>query len=135
MKKGLIAVWAALLIILGGCQEKMQSADTVVERHDELENEKRFTEFLANVQQGKVDQIRITSYTIEGAPIYRDLASDGNEIKLRIDTSKDNFGSGEIIEMVCTKIEEHEYTERIDYLLTNCSGTDKGDTILVKWME
>ncbi|PSL31057.1 uncharacterized protein DUF4362 [Planomicrobium soli] len=133
MQKGLIAGCVVILIILGGCQEKVEPEDIVVERHSELENEKRFTAFLTNVQQGKADKIRITSFTTEGDPIYQDLDFDGSKLKMIVDYTEDKFGSGEIIEMACTAIKETETAERTDYVVEGCSDTDGDYLLLVKW--
>ncbi|MDN7240246.1 DUF4362 domain-containing protein [Planococcus sp. N028] len=148
MKRAVMLALLAFLIILAGCREEEIAAnekgdvqigsstvadDTVVDRHGKLRNEERFTEFLLNVADEKSDQIQIIVFTTEGDPIYRELSFDGVAVKSVMDSTKDQYGSGEIDEMTCKTIKEEESPDRIEYSLEDCDATDGDPIVLVKW--
>jgi hypothetical protein len=68
----------------------------VVETHGRIENIKRLDEFTLNVQNDKQDNVRLVRYTIEGDPILHDLAYDGEKVEFKLDSTRDQYGSGEI---------------------------------------
>lgn|GEM_PF-1177858 len=74
--------------------DKAAANGDVVNVHGKLQNLDEWKLFLANLDAGIPDQVRITQYTIEGDPIFYELVYDGAEvIKYTFDNSKDAFGS------------------------------------------
>lgn len=63
-------------------------------------------------------------YTTEGDPIYQDLEFDGQAIKSVYDSREDQYGSGEVIETICTEFETVETEDKPDYILTGCENKD-----------
>ncbi|WP_186763782.1 DUF4362 domain-containing protein [Planomicrobium sp. CPCC 101079] len=104
-----------------------------MDRHGELTNEERFTAFLKNVTLEKKDRINIISFTTEGDPIGNELIFDGSMIKLVVDSTKDQFGSGKVTEIMCKTIKEAESAEQIDYVLEGCNEGDGDIIVLAKW--
>lgn len=108
---------------------KPESED-VIGMYGEIENIKRFKEFLNNVEQGNNDSIRVVIYTVEGDPMLQELEYDGEVIKSITDTRRDKFGEGSIFSTTCTSIEVVKTTEMTEYILKGCeNGLD--NTILV----
>lgn len=59
----------------------------VVNLHGKISNWERWEQFIKNVDQQKADQVRITSYTTEGDPIFEELVYNGNGIEYAYDDS------------------------------------------------
>ncbi|HHW36420.1 MAG TPA: DUF4362 domain-containing protein [Bacillales bacterium] len=96
----------------------------IVNLHGKVENIKRFESFLANVEAKDKDQIRITSYTIEGDPIFDTLDFSGEEISYTYDNSQDAFAGSDKGEQstICSKIEKEKTDDGVIYRLSGCSS-------------
>ncbi|MFD2333612.1 DUF4362 domain-containing protein [Cohnella sp. GCM10020058] len=97
----------------------------VVDVHGKKYNLDKWKLFLANIETGVANQVRITQYTIEGDPIFSELVYDGGEaITYTYDNSMDKFGSDAgRPSTVCRGIELEKNEERGDhYKLTGCDG-------------
>lgn len=93
-------------------------SDDVVEEEGKATNFDLFENFLKNVDEGKEDNIRIVRYTSEGDPIIQDLKYDTDNIIVTIDSSKDEYGDGNLNNTSCKSISKNK--------------TDNG--ISIKWM-
>ncbi len=87
------------------------------------ENMDRFYEFLENVEAGKADVIRVTYYTLEGAPIYHNLVFN-ERIEYTYDYTQDGFsasnnGPDSIQSTYCAGV-IRDTTEEEAYILTGC---------------
>lgn len=122
MKKAGVIFLACLLLV--GCQNKHDSfpqEDTVkILNGAERENLQRLGRFLQNFQQLKPDRVKVIFYTTEGDPIYQDLKFDGKAIKSIYDTTEDQYGSGEVIETMCTEFKSKETVGKLSYFLAGC---------------
>ncbi|BBI35289.1 DUF4362 domain-containing protein [Cohnella abietis] len=100
------------------------SKGDVVYLHQSYANIDKFDRFITNLENKKADSIRITGYTDEGDPIYKDLNFDGKEISYTYDNSNDKFGGSNkgIQTDTCSKVssEENEQGE-IDYTISECT--------------
>ena len=85
-------------------------------------NTKRFQEFLANTNAKKNDEIRITSYTMEGDPIFKDLVFDGEKYHYTYDNSHDGYAGQDkgIYKDICSEILMEEPAEPV-FILNGCS--------------
>lgn len=92
----------------------------VVNVHGHIYNYSNFKAFIRNVEEQKVDTIRITNYTIEGDPIFYVLNFDGTKINMEIDKSKDKHrGNGPSkINVSCQQIVATE--GNVKYILKDC---------------
>lgn len=101
----------------------------IVNVHGKMYNLDKWKLFLANLDVGVPDQIRITQYTIEGDPIFYELIYDGaEEITYTYDNSMDGFGSDSgRPSTVCRGIELQESKDSgSHYELTGCDNKDTG---------
>jgi beta-lactamase regulating signal transducer with metallopeptidase domain len=62
----------------------------------EIHNQGLVDSFYANALAGKVAFMRVMQYTIEGDPIIRDFQFDGETYTVTYDSTRDEFGSGDI---------------------------------------
>lgn len=112
-----------------GCSKEAYSYDEAVKRGDvvyqsEVDNFERFEQFLKKLSDKKEDSIRVTGYTHEGDPIFKDLQFDGKVIQYTYDYSNGEFAGNDkgIEKDVCTKITEKD-TEQgdVEFLISGCS--------------
>jgi hypothetical protein len=90
-------------------------------------NIEKFDRFLTNLGSRKPDSIRITGYTDEGDPIFRDLKFDGEIISYTYDNSNDKFGGRDKGRRTdtCAKISSEETAQ--GQKLYKVSGCKKND--------
>lgn len=128
--------------VIAGCQQDQANTDDVTnhikmkpvvnevkEIHGMVENIERLDLFVKNVQHQKKDQVRLTRYTIEGDPIFHDLAYDGSDLKVTYDSTEDKFGSGEVKIYVCKSIQKQESKTETKFILEECPGLGEFLTI------
>ncbi|WP_051353082.1 DUF4362 domain-containing protein [Thalassobacillus devorans] len=97
----------------------------VVNVHGEIYNLERFEKFLSNVDAGKKDEVRITTYTIEGDPIFYKLEFDGEKIHYTYDNTMDAYadtGKG-IREAECADIVSTKTKGERRYELSRCNSS------------
>ncbi|WP_214894286.1 DUF4362 domain-containing protein [Exiguobacterium sp. H66] len=128
MKKSWFCL-AGSLLVLSGCgnenytSEKALKNGDIVRHMTELENGERFQEFIDHVARQETDDIRITSYTTEGDPVFQDVTYDGKQFSYSLDSSQDEFGNqvddrdGES----CQALKKDQTDETHVYLLTDCA--------------
>lgn len=116
-----------------GSEEAIKRGDVVYQ--NKVVNIERFEQFLINVSNKKEDIIRVTGYTDEGDPIFKDLQYDGKVIHFTYDNSNDKFaGSDKGVETnVCEKIIEKEFLQgKIDYYVGGCTKNPESFLIRVE---
>lgn len=121
-----------VLLFLSGCSYTPSDED-IVDTHSEITNVEKFMKFVKNVEEGKKDKIRVVRYTIEGDPMLHDLKYDGKTITSRTDSTRDEFGSGEISTATCESIDVIETSGGTEYRLSGCDLTNRDNSILVIW--
>ncbi|MFT8323501.1 MAG: DUF4362 domain-containing protein [Bacillus sp. (in: firmicutes)] len=109
-------------------EEAIQNKD-VVNLHGKIKNGKRLEQFMQNAGEGKEDTIRITSYTLEGDPIFENLQSNKRTITYIYDNSQDEYaGSDKGIEKTsCSKIATENTTNGTEYTLNECISSEIGN--------
>jgi hypothetical protein len=106
-------------------EEAIQNGDVVY--LNKVYNFERFQQFLNNVNNKKSDKIRITGYTDEGDPIFKDLYFDGKQLHYSYDNSNDKFGGknkGVKTDVCSTVIQKERIKGAIDYVVSGCSKND-----------
>ncbi|WP_246288906.1 DUF4362 domain-containing protein [Bacillus haikouensis] len=119
------------VVVKSGKDYKPASTD-VLNRHGKIENLEQFEMFVENVQNGKKDNVRIVSYTVEGDPILQDLEFDGETIQSVEDSRMDAYGNGEVTKMSCEEIEyatEQDLAANV-YNLKQCNKKQYNETVL-----
>lgn len=128
MKK---TTWLMLvLLFISGCSYTPSDED-IVDTHSEITNVEKFRAFIKNVNEGQKDEIRVVRYTIEGDPMLHDLKYDGKQISSTTDSTRDEFGSGEISTATCQSIDVIETSAGTEYRLAGCDQTDRDNSILI----
>jgi len=105
-----------------GSEEAIKKGDIVFK--DKVYNIKRFEQFLTNLANRKKDSIRITGYTDEGDPLFKDLRFDGKVILYSYDDSNDAFGGNNkgLKKDVCKEVlEKVSIQGEINYIMSGCS--------------
>lgn len=82
--------------------------------------------FADNVKGHAPDEVHITAYTVEGAPIFYDLSYDGESNEYRFDNTRDAFGSAAKEVEYCGGLEERPAERGTEYRLTAC-GADRNE--------
>ncbi|MNO61145.1 hypothetical protein D3C76_517820 [compost metagenome] len=86
-----------------------------------------FKQFMTNFSSKKADSIRVTSYTDEGDPIFKDLQFDGNMINYSYDTSNDAFGGRNtgVRTDICAEVTSRKNTQgEVIYSISGCTTND-----------
>lgn len=102
--------------------EQAEESGDVVIQLGEIRNRDKWKSFMKNVKRNQPDQVRVTTYTIEGGPIIHGLVYDGKIIQTTYDNSRDMYGSGEVeTTNTCTGIGTmKDKPWRTFYILTGC---------------
>jgi hypothetical protein len=92
----------------------------VVNLHGKWSNENVWNDFVDNVKKGTSDGIHITSYTIEGDPIFQDLIFNGRSIEYTFDNTHDAYGSPMKLSSFCNAIVTSKTDNGTEYRLSGC---------------
>jgi hypothetical protein len=115
-----------LIMNLPYTREQAEHNGDVVNMHGiKFMNLGKWDTFLTNVQDGASDQVQITSYTIEGDPIFYNLKYDGQSIEYTFDTTMDAFGNPQRVSTFCERIESKITDDGTEYSLAGCQNNDK----------
>lgn len=118
-----------ILIFISGCQfygtdkpgiNREPGNDEVVDIHGGLENVQRLDHFVENVKNNKRDKVRLVRYTDEGDPIFYNLNFNGSNLTVKYDSTKDQFGGGEVKTYHCKEIQKQESNTETTYLVDDC---------------
>ncbi|MCR6849660.1 MULTISPECIES: DUF4362 domain-containing protein [Bacillus] len=95
--------------------------DVIVKRAG-ISNLDKFEKFILNVDQGKVDKIRIVQYTHEGDPIFQTLEHSENDILYVSDNRKDQFAGEDkgLHKDSCKRIVKEQRELQTAYRLIDC---------------
>ena len=135
-----IGILSILCISLIGCsssgaydsEEAIKRGDVVLTPLEDY-NLETFERFLKNFSNNKEDTIRITGYTLEGDPIFRDLQFDGEVIHYSYDNSNDEYGQPDKQKDVCKEIKSKEIEDdRVEFLISNCTTIEDQSIIEVR---
>jgi hypothetical protein len=92
----------------------------VVNLHGKWSNVSEWKLFVDNVKEGTADDVSVTSYTIEGDPIFEDFIFDGESIEYTSDHTHDAFGSPIKRVTFCKAIATNKTAEGTEYKLSGC---------------
>ncbi|MEO4054775.1 DUF4362 domain-containing protein [Solibacillus sp. CAU 1738] len=125
---------AACSFILAACSEQLSTTnnhtyalfaeDIITKNANGIDNIERFYAFYDNVEIEKRDQVRIIEHTIEGAPIYVDVAYADDKIALTVDSTEDPYTAEDLLKTSCRQLNAVEVGSRTDYLLNDCEDNE-----------
>ncbi|MWV44463.1 DUF4362 domain-containing protein [Paenibacillus sp. HJL G12] len=98
----------------------------VVDTHGMVEH----LELLDAFTHDQTGSQRLIRYTIEGDPIYYDLTRADGKVELRVDTTEDKFGKGEVRTYPCVSLVREETKTFLRYALTGCEGDSEDMELL-----
>jgi hypothetical protein len=117
------------MLVLMGCSKSSYSTSDAIAKGDitvtpsEVHNLERFEQFLQSISKQQEDKIRVTSFTIEGDPIFQDLHYDGDNIQYSYDNTNDAFGGQDkgIKTEICTAItSKGKMQGKTEYYIAGC---------------
>ncbi|GMK39911.1 hypothetical protein PCCS19_29660 [Paenibacillus sp. CCS19] len=114
--------------------EKALANGDVVEPIDRLIGVEHWERFYTNYRIGTPDQVRITQYSLEGAPIFYELVYNGKDtITYTFDNTMDSFGSPQRIHTTCHSIiNDPNVNNGAVYRLSNCKDKQISQTFQFK---
>src|SRR5690606_20436344 len=87
-----------------------------------IRNLGRWQAFNENVRTGQPDAVQVVQYTVEGAPIFSQLAFNNGRIRHRYDNRMDPYGSPMQRFEFCGSIEEQDIDHGKRYTLDDCES-------------
>ncbi|AQQ52637.1 hypothetical protein B0X71_05680 [Planococcus lenghuensis] len=88
--------------------------------------------FMANMEEGEEDPVRVVTYTTEGDPILLELTCDGERSEATFDSTRDAYGTGSVETTTCDSIVVNETTEFTEYVLEGCETANFDTTVFVQ---
>ncbi len=127
-----VAVLLLLASSLVGCNNSAYSHQEAIKKGDVVYlngvyNFERFEQFLTNLANDTKDSIRVTGYTDEGDPVFKDLEYDGQVIHYSYDNSNDAYGGGKkgIKTDECSEVINEDNVEGEDrYVISGCTSNN-----------
>ncbi|MFC4778003.1 DUF4362 domain-containing protein [Paenibacillus sp. GCM10023252] len=100
--------------------EQAEKNGDLVNVHGQISNLSVWKKFTGNVEAGKQDAVRVTSYTTEGGAVFDHLSFDGKSIQHIQDGTLDAWGSRERILSYCEGLDSDQVEGGIRYKVTGC---------------
>ncbi|QWU47673.1 MULTISPECIES: DUF4362 domain-containing protein [Bacillus] len=121
-----ICVFFFNLVACSQSSSTVDEKDDIIAKRTGISNLYKFEKFVLNVEQGKVDEIRIVNYTHEGDPIFQTLEHSGKEIRHILDNRRDEFaGDNKGVQSdSCKRIVKEVREVDIRYRLIDCMNED-----------
>ncbi|WHT94848.1 DUF4362 domain-containing protein [Bacillus cereus] len=121
-------IWIFLFSLVACSQSNttIDKKNDVVVKGTGISNLNKFEQFVLNIDQGKVDKIRIVHYTHEGDPIFQTLERSKNDILYVSDNRKDQFAGDNkgLYKDSCKSIVKDERESGITYRLIDCTNEE-----------
>ncbi|PIE95538.1 hypothetical protein CO726_09545 [Bacillus fungorum] len=86
-----ICLFLFSLVACSPSNTTIDKKNDVIVKGTRISNLDKFEQFVMNVDQGKVDKIRIAQYTDEGDPVFQTLEHSGKDILYVLDSRQDKF--------------------------------------------
>lgn len=123
-----------LIIFLGlitGCSDSAVKNADVVNTHGSIEGLDKMELFYEDTKKNVKSDLSVVHYTIEGDPMITDLTYNNGVIKVKQDTTRDQYGSGRVTTITCGRFYREVNPTNVSYVAADCKGTDLGmDEIL-----
>ncbi|MCM3627164.1 DUF4362 domain-containing protein [Paenibacillus glycanilyticus] len=98
--------------------------DEIYVQHTKFYNIAKLKSFINSFNNHQADQLKVTSLTIEGDPIYTYLLTDGNKLRYASDNSEDAFAGGDkgVSQTECLNIVQQTEEGRNAFYATGCQS-------------
>lgn len=106
--------------LLAFLYENIPSLQSVINTHGNIENRDVFEQFLQQVNTKKQASVNITTYTIEGAPIYYQVDYDSTTFSLTIDEREDHYSKQGVSTHTCDNLTYVHNGKVTSYQLMDC---------------
>ncbi|QIW20357.1 DUF4362 domain-containing protein [Bacillus thuringiensis] len=126
-KTGFICLFLFSLVACSQSNIAIDKKNDVIVKRAGISNLDKFEKFILNVDQEKVDKIRIVHYTHEGDPIFQTLEYSGIDILHVLDNRQDRFAGNHtgIDEDSCKRIVKEQRELEITYRLIDCTSKNE----------
>ncbi|PFE10914.1 DUF4362 domain-containing protein [Bacillus cereus] len=121
-RTGFICLFLFSLVACSQPNNAIDKKNDVIVKEAGTSNLDKFEQFVMNVDQGKVDKIRIVQYTHEGDPILQTLERSENDILYVSDNRKDPFAGEDkgLHKDSCKRIVKEQRESQTAYRLIDC---------------
>ncbi|MFJ8219922.1 DUF4362 domain-containing protein [Bacillus cereus] len=121
-RTGFICLFLFSLVACSQPNNAIDKKSDVIVKEVGTSNLDKFEQFVMNVDQGKVDKIRIVQYTHEGDPILQTLERSENDILYVSDNRKDQFAGEDkgLHKDSCKRIVKEQRESQTAYRLIDC---------------
>ncbi|MGE6539090.1 DUF4362 domain-containing protein [Bacillus luti] len=121
-RSGFICLFLFSLVACSQSNITIDKQNDVIVKGVETSNLDKFEQFILNVDQGKVDKIRIVHYTHEGDPIFQTLEHSGKDILYVLDSRQDQFAGEDkgLYKDSCKSIVKDQRESESTYRLIDC---------------
>ncbi|EMI9088745.1 hypothetical protein COD05_19635 [Bacillus cereus] len=123
-RTGFICLFLCSLVACSQSNSTIDKKNDVIVKGARTSNLDKLEQFVLNVEQGKVDKIRIVHYTHEGDPVFQTLEHSENDILYVSDNRKDQF-AGEnngLHKDSCKRIVKEQREPQTAYRLIDCAN-------------
>ena len=98
----------------------------VLDSHGSIEGIERMQSFYEGVKNDVPSNIRIVHYTIEGDPLVTDFTYNGESLEVKHDTTRDTYGSGEVVSNRCGNMIKEVNPTNTSYIAIDCNNGRNG---------
>lgn len=127
LRKSRVILLFFTAVMLTACSSKNKelAAGSNILIHFDRADYDRMNQFVERFHEGKGDLLMAIPATIEGGPIIYDLQSDGRQIKVTRDDTRDAYSSSPgKTTVVCRAIEWEETGDSKRIAMSKCDGAD-----------
>ncbi|RWS42495.1 DUF4362 domain-containing protein [Bacillus mycoides] len=123
-RTGFICLFLFSLVACSQPTSTIDKKNDVIVKGAGTSNLDKFEQFVLNVDQGKVDKIRIVHYTHEGDPIFQTLEHSGKDVLYVLDNRQDQFAGDHkgLHKDSCKSIVKEQRKSEITYRLIECTN-------------
>ncbi|AOY18435.1 hypothetical protein BGI23_25095 [Bacillus sp. ABP14] len=125
-RTGFICLFLFSLVACSQPNIEIDKQNDVIVKRTGTFNLDKFERFVLNIDQGKVDKIRIVQYTHEGDLIFQTLERNKNDILYVSDNRKDQFAGDNkgLYKDRCKSIVKDQHESGTTYRLIDCTNED-----------
>ncbi|SCM98588.1 Uncharacterized protein BWINRASL_04983 [Bacillus mycoides] len=121
---GFICLFLVSLVACSQPNGTIDKKNDVIAKRTGITNLDKFEKFILNVEQGKVEKIRIVQYTHEGDPIFQTLEHSEKDILYVLDNRQDQFAGDHkgLHKDSCKRIVKEQRELETGYRLIDCTN-------------